>query len=142
MYAKRLQIVKYESSSGPWSSRFVDEPTWDDIERSIRGLDRDLHPFVFVHFDENAGEDDIPNIEVVGGQSAYSIGFKEDGVLKYYVNSEKGDREVLIWESDQGALVPEKRICDDLELVLEIVKHLCNTNTIWLMSRTSAESVV
>ena len=108
---------------------FVDNPTWNVIERSIRKLDRDLFPFVFLHFDENAGQDEVADVEVIGGCGAYCIGFKEDGVLKYYIDLEKGDTEVLIWESDQGACIPERKVWYDLELALRIVKHICDTNT-------------
>ena len=128
MHASRLQSTHYETSQGPCTESTVELPGWSEIENAIKKLDRDLFPFVWIYFDPRSRPDDVPDVEVVGGRSAYTIRILNEGAFHSYFDPRQSDEEVWVWESDQGAAVPRNQTCGDLALVLEIVKEACENN--------------
>jgi len=100
-------------------------PSWPEIETAIRRLDRCYFPFVSLFCGETQ-EDDVPDLEVIGGNGEYAIqAYQPDGTWLSYVDVARGNRDVDIWVSDQGATLSEFMLCPDLERTLEAVRFFC-----------------
>jgi hypothetical protein len=106
-----------------WEEYTLSEPhpTWQQIEDAIRALDR--YSFVSVSLCLSEGRGDL---DVFGGRGRYAIECRLAGEPeRCYCDESKanGEERVRIWESNQGAYVEEKYLCDDIDLALRIARY-------------------
>lgn len=120
---RKLQYTQYESATGPYYTHSVTNPTWAAIESAVQRLDRCLFPFVCLYQNPIAKEDDIPQLEVCGGNGAYVVAVRPNGQELWLRNPSGGPEEVDVWVSDQGASFPASEVCDSLSEVLRVVRH-------------------
>src|SRR5258708_847380 len=131
MVVSAIQIVRYGTPTGPWHGEMHRNPSSPEIESAIRSLDRCYLPFVFLYRRDSAHEDDIPDLQVVGGLGEYSIqAYQPDKRWLSYVDVERSGHDVDIWVSDHGTTMPKFLLCPDLERVLVAVRHFCETGTL------------
>lgn len=133
MLVQTLEIIHYPASGitesgGSWESIYQHDPNWNDIERALRRLDRNVYPFVWLHISEII-DFDMPEhaLNVLGGSGEYAIHIELPQNQLDYVDDARGDNIIDVWVSDQGYSTAEKNLCRDFELLLEIVKHFAET---------------
>lgn len=119
----KLHVTRYESPSGPYRTESVTNPSWAAIESAVQHLDRCFFPFVWLYSDPNAREDDIPQLEVMGGDGAYVVIVRAAGKELCLRNPSGGPELVHVWLSDQGASVPASQVCESLPEVMRVVRH-------------------
>jgi hypothetical protein len=118
-----LIITRYASSTGPYSTECKIDPAWREVEDSIRALDRNLFPFIWMFRDSAAdASNDIPDFEVVGGDGEYFVAVRGEGYDLTFTDPRRGNEEIDVWISDQGASFPASNVCPDLERVLEAAR--------------------
>jgi hypothetical protein len=96
-------------------------PSWQQIEDAIRALDR--RAFVSVMLQLTAGRGDL---YILGGRGRFAMECRIVGELdRYYCDrtNPNGEERDQIWESNQGAFLEEKYLCDDIQKVLRIVRY-------------------
>jgi len=119
-----LEITTYPPNARRYETRAVDEPTWADVEASIRNLDHHERPFVFLGLEDNDHESDC--LSVLGGPRGYTITGTLGSERWYqFADPTHGDDEVAVWTSDQGFYPPARNVCYDLDLVMKIAKYFC-----------------
>jgi hypothetical protein len=126
-----LNITVYETSSGPYRTENILQPSWEQVEEAIRAPDRDLHPFIWLYRDE-VDEDycDPADFEAIGGQGAYHLAYREDEEEWNFQDPAGAEDEVVeVWISDQGAAVPARNVCRDLEQVLRATRVFFDEGT-------------
>ena len=122
MLVRKVLIAAYRDGQyGVKTERLVN-PTWKQLEARIHELDRLFRPFLWFYTEPDAEDGDQPNFEIIGGNGVFAIQSRIDGNTWSYYDPSKGDKEVAVWESDQGASVPEKSTCSDVQAVLRITK--------------------
>jgi hypothetical protein len=97
------------------------QPTWQQIEDAVRALDRYQWVSVLLELAEEQG-----SLDVFGGRGKFAIECCMAGELdRSYCDESKpnGNEEVRIWESNQGADMEEKYVCDDIDLVLKVARY-------------------
>jgi hypothetical protein len=62
----------------------------------------------------------------MGGRGEYTLFWSEDTDEVHYEDASRGNSTVRIWESDQGSVVEERSLCNDLERVLAIARHFAD----------------
>ena len=129
MLVRKVMIQEYGEDGWGGHVRWLVNPVWEQIEQAIRRLDRFRHPFLWFYFDEPAQQDDMPEFEIVGGNGAYVIYADDDetGKRRHFIDPAKGSSPVNVWTSDQGTSAPERDVCSDLDSVLTITRHFCET---------------
>ncbi|CAN5909341.1 hypothetical protein BH23PLA1_BH23PLA1_29170 [soil metagenome] len=107
-----------------WHSILTRHPEWTDIEAAIRRLDRDEWPLLWLHTEEPP-EADFPNnmFCIMGGRGEYELSLDRDGDEIRCLDPTRSDEVIPIWESDQGSSRFLKNLCNDLPLVLEIIRR-------------------
>ena len=126
MPVKVLHIIEYEDAGGPWHTRDIVDPTWDLIEAAIRRLDKCLWPAIWLFL--TADKDEVPDFEVMGGESDYWIACSVGGFhQRRFCDPSQGEEEIAVWTSDQGFSDSAKHICHDLEVVLRAARHFYDT---------------
>jgi hypothetical protein len=124
MLIKLLVISEYEEDGWTNKSEEIRDPGWDQIERSIRSLDKYRLPFVRLALQPEV--EDHGMFDVMGGEGDYWIGASIHGwVQRRYFDPSQGDKEIDLWTSDQGFADQAKYICHDIELVLRAVRRFC-----------------
>jgi hypothetical protein len=120
-------VMTYPDGQYGAISEWLINPAWKEIETAIRKLDRLYYPFIWLYIDPNADDNEQPDIEVVGGNGVYAIQSCINGKTWTYYDPSKGDKDIIVWESDQGASLPESKTCSDLQIVLRIIEYFCET---------------
>ena len=116
-------ITRYESSTGPYRTEWIRNPKWQDVEHAIRALDRDLLPFVWMYHDPNPDPDnDLPDFDITGGDGAYYFAIRGDGYELTFTDESRGDEEVDVWISDQGASFPAFNVCPDVKIAIDAAR--------------------
>ena len=125
MIIKQLQVTVYEADGWKWRSNDICDPTWDEIEDSIRNLDRFRHPFVWLMLGHERNEGQL---DIVGGDGAFALsGYtKKQGDKRYYNVEHSSTKEISIWTSDQGCEMEELYVCYDIDVVLRAAKYFCD----------------
>jgi hypothetical protein len=125
MRVELLDVVHYPRPGWmPWHTIETPNPDWPAIEAAIRRLDRREWPFVTLHTVAPVdGKVPIHALTVMGGRGEYTLFLSEGDDEVYYEDAARGRSPVRIWESDQGSVVEERSLCDDLERVLAIARH-------------------
>ncbi|BDI29637.1 hypothetical protein CCAX7_16880 [Capsulimonas corticalis] len=117
-----LDITVYDEQGRHWESQEISEPSWEDIENSIRQLDRFRRPFIFLKLPGEDSEDAW--LSVVGGDGAYSLnGTLDDNAFWSYYDDTRSTHEIPVWTSDQGFYPEEKHVCYEIEKVLKIARY-------------------
>jgi len=116
---KRLEIVEYPPppSNAHWRNYTHLNPTWEQVETSIRALNHYCLPFMFIGLSEVEGNDDY--LSVLGGPNGYSI----DTPGKTYFDPTKTGGEIAVWTSDQGYYPKEQNVTYDIALVLKVARY-------------------
>jgi hypothetical protein len=127
MIVHKVLVEEYRDDGRGREPRWLVNPTWEQMEQAIRSLDRFRRPFVWLYLSEAAQDGDVPEFEIIGGGGAYAMQATVNGDRLMYRDPAKGDRSVDVWTSDQGALVPEENVCSDIDAVLAIARHFCET---------------
>jgi hypothetical protein len=97
------------------------DPSWPQIQQAIRALDRYSFVSVLLHLRAGRG-----TLDVWGGRGKFALECQMPGELdRMYCDESKanGKERVRIWESNQGAFLEEKYLCDDIELVFRIARY-------------------
>ena len=121
MISMLLSITHYDENGQQWYSEDIENPTWEQIEQSIRLLDRFQRPFLHLKKPEEPLESGY--LSVLGGEGAYSLSAAVGDSFPNYFDPTQSDEEIDIWTSDQGYYPEEKYVCYDLNLVLRIAHH-------------------
>lgn len=104
--------------------RQLRNPSWHDVERSIRALNQDTHPSLLIW----AGEvEQAPALELLGGNGKYVLRELGDGWI--YYDPSAGEEEVEICKGPSGHRAPAYYVCTDLRRVLEIARRYFETGT-------------
>jgi hypothetical protein len=104
--------------------RNIRNPSWRDLEQSIRDLDQQSHPSLRIW----AGEvEQAPALDILGGSGKYSL--RELGDNWVYYDPNGGEDEVEVCVSGAGYRCPAFYVCTDLDRVLEIARHFVETGT-------------
>ncbi len=126
LIAKFLHVTEYPRSGWGYTTQEIKNPSWQEIESAIRRLDKYCFPFIWIFLTDNT--EDIPDFQIIGGKGDYWMSGNVNGYneRRYSNPSVEGeDREVCVWESDQGFSDYESTICHDLEEVLQATRYLC-----------------
>jgi hypothetical protein len=116
-----------------WVSMKTDNPDWPAIESSIKRLDRDEWPYVWLHT-EPPVKFEMPNnmFCVMGGRGEFALTLYRDGAEISYrdrTRQDEGDL-VRIWESDQGSETWPTYLCNDLSRVLALTRVFCDSGNL------------
>lgn len=104
--------------------RQLRNPSWHDIERSIRALDQDSHPSLRIW----AGEvKQAPALEILGGNGKYVLRELGDGWV--YYDPSAGEKEIEVCKGLSGHRAPAYYVCTDFHRVLEIAIRYMETGT-------------
>jgi len=129
MIVTLLEAIHYPPGQD-WHSVKIDSPDWSDIETSIKRLDRDEWPYVWLHT-EPPVEFEMPNnmFCVMGGRGEFALTLYRDGDEIGYFDRSRQDAGdlVRIWESDQGSECWLSNLCNDLSRALSITKAFCDS---------------
>jgi hypothetical protein len=125
MRVELLDVMHYPRPGGtPWHIIEAPNPDWPTIEAAIRRLDRWEWPFVTLHAVTPVdGKVPIDALTVMGGRGEYTLVWSEDTDEIHYEDAVRGRSVVRIWESDQGSVVEERSLCNDIDRVLAITRH-------------------
>jgi hypothetical protein len=142
MLAKSLYLTEYDETGWNPQSQLVANPTWEQIDASIRRLDKFSFPFVWIYLRPDADPQDVPEFEVIGGAGDYVVACSVEGYhqRRVLVNDDAHD-EIEVWTSDQGATASGKHVLHDVDAVLRITRHFCETGGFDPLSHGSAAAV-
>ncbi len=119
-----LEITRHLSDRQTNEVRQIRDPSWGQIEQSIRDLDQDALPSLRVW----AGEvEQAPALDVIGGKGQYVLRELGDGWI--YYDPSQGEEEIEVSQSIPGHRYPAFYVCGDLQRVLQIVRHYYETGT-------------
>jgi hypothetical protein len=132
-HVKLLECPEFpaDSNSPPVEKRIV-HPTWQEIEATIRKLDKHVHPFIVLApvLDESErfnGDSDF--FEVIGGNGDYWVAGSINGYWqRRAVNPLGDDNEIDLWTSHQGFSSPSEFVLHDLNVVLRAAKYYYEYN--------------
>ena len=127
MLVRVLVTVIYDETGWNWQKQVVRQPTWDQIDSSIRQLDQFCHPWIELHLTDDP-DDPGNSLTVMGGKGVYWIALTADewDQLRLF-DPDKSSRKVDLWISDQGFDDHELHTTTDLELVMRIAGYFAQT---------------
>ena len=129
MFVKALKVIHYPPDGSHWKATVTPNPNWEAIESAIRRLDRSSWPIVDLHTDEHVpGDESVDVLSITGGRGEYWLTFlPKVGAELHFVDVSRGQGVIQVWESDQGALVVEKHLCNSISLVFDIAGYFAET---------------
>lgn|SRR5690349_15795297 len=118
-----MTAIRYYRDRPGWDAQQIHSPTWSDVESAIGRMDNYCFPIVQLNTTDNDEDENVFNI--LGGDGRWAL-FHMMGEWQY---AEPGgsEKEVRLWESDQGYFCREKNVLGDVEKVLRIVKKFYET---------------
>jgi hypothetical protein len=118
-----LEITRHRADRHANEMRQIRDPSWGQIEQSIRDLDRDALPSLRLW----AGEvEQAPALDVIGGNGHYIL--RELGADGWvYYDPSQGEEEIEVSQSIPGHRYPAYYVCGNLQRVLQIVRHYYDT---------------
>jgi hypothetical protein len=120
-----MLIGQYDENGWGGRTQAVIRPCWEEVESAVRALNRFTRPFVWFYNDEHADQGDEPDLEILGGEGAFAIQGLRAGKAFRFSDQARGDEPVAVWISDQGAEMPARYVCHDLNIVLRATKNFC-----------------
>jgi hypothetical protein len=96
---RAVRVIRYPTQGSYTETELLD-PTWADVERCIREMDRFGQPTVFLQCRPGNTESDCMILS--GGADALHVEADTNGDWVQAVNAERGTEEVEVWTSDQG----------------------------------------
>ncbi len=132
-YITNLTVIHYPPDHWGWESIKTPSPNWLDIEKAIRQLDRKEWPIVHLDTCEHVpGTEPEDQLTITGGRGEYWITFMPKAAPEvHYADDSRGDEIIPVWESDQGAHVIERHLCNDLFIVLAVAKHFYENGVLY-----------
>jgi hypothetical protein len=122
---KLLRITVYDETGWNASTEDVQDPTWEAIEAAVWRLDRFRYPFIHLFGKRDTTQDDVPDFTVIGGERTYAMDCLVDDAEYRFCDPTRGDKEVVVWRSDQGATFAEKYCCTSITRVLQATRYFC-----------------
>lgn len=99
----------------PAEVRHLRDPSWREVEQSIRALDGEHRPSVRLCAGEGLA------LDILGGHGTYALREPGDGWV--YYDPSQGEEEVEVCTGAAGYRCPAFYVCTDLNRVLEIARH-------------------
>jgi hypothetical protein len=113
-----------------WNDR-LPNPTWEDIEAALRRLDAGEYAGVLLHLDNQPpGKAAADYFGVFGGPAGYLVLWTRPGargVVLVDPTQPEGHERVGVVQHDQGIWVSPRKVCRDLELVVNAARHFVET---------------
>lgn len=125
LFIHHITVVRYYRDGRDWDREKITAPTWSDVESAIRRMDNYCYPIVELSTTDKEEDENI--FVICGGGGRWAL-FQIMGAWQY----EKpggSDKEVRLWDSDQGYYCREKNILTDVSEVLRIVKSFYETGS-------------
>ena len=123
---RKLHVARYAGRYEA-SSQDLANPSWDQVETSIRRLDQFKLPFVWLllgEADDWGAMEKEGYLNIIGGNGIYSVDGPTPFDGRRRLSVPKHRREsVDVWLSDQGFSTEEVFVCYELETILRIAKH-------------------
>jgi hypothetical protein len=120
--ASVLEALPHSPDGLPLDGEVIDDPSWEQVERSIREMDGHTHPLVRLW----AGEPwKRSGLEIIGGLGKYTLREVGDGWV--YYDPGGADEDVLVQTSGGGHRAAGYFVCTDVERVLRIARRFCET---------------
>jgi hypothetical protein len=120
-----LETMPYSPAGLPLGGGVFPNPTWEQVETSIRTQDRITHPLTRLRLDPDQEE---PALDILGGNGRFVL-MELGGKWQYYDPSAAGDEELPVWTSDQGYQALPCDICFDIERVVRIARRFFDTGS-------------
>ena len=120
-----MTSIRYYRDGRHWDAEQIDSPSWADVEFAIRRMDNYCFPIVELKTTDDEEDENIFNI--CGGDGRWAL-FHMMGAWQY-TQPGGSNKEVRLWESDQGYYCREKNVLTDIEKVLHIVKAFYETGS-------------
>ena len=131
MFIKLMQVFTYEDDG--WGCKTIDctNPSWEEMENAVRRLERFRYPFIWFYRSSSAPENALPDFEVMGGDGAYVVGANTPDATDHRIVrfGSKSAKQIDVWLSDQGATFEEGLVCDDVDVVLEMLRRFHESGT-------------
>jgi hypothetical protein len=134
-HVRVLQAIRYPEgdashlTASPPEAEAVEQvdPSWEDIERAIRRLDRREYPYVWLCVCAPISGEEPLGLNIMGGRGEYAVSISLPGQLVYFADGSRSGNLVRIWETDQGSTLPESSLCGDTDRVLSIARYFTET---------------
>jgi hypothetical protein len=120
-----LEISPYSPTGLPLDLRQLPNPTWEQVESSIRRQDGYTHPLTRLRLDPHEEE---PALDILGGSGRFVL-WELGGEWQFHDPSATGGEELPVWTSDQGYLALPCQICCDIERVVRIARRFFDTGS-------------
>src|ERR1700722_16892286 len=120
-----ITVVRYSRDGQHSDAEKIISPVWSDVESAIRRMDNYCYPIVDLNTTDNDEDEHI--FFICGGGGRWALSHMM-GAWQY---EEPGgsEKEVRLWDSDQGYYCREKNILTDVEKVLRIVRSFYETGS-------------
>jgi hypothetical protein len=119
-----LEITLSQREGESIEVKQIRDPSWRQLEQSIRTLDQDSHPSLRIW----AGEvEQAPALDILGGNGKYVLRELGDGWV--YYDPSQGEEEIEVCTGLPGHRAPAFYVCTDLNRVLQIARHYFETGT-------------
>ena len=126
---RKLHVPRYAGCYEA-SSHDLANPSWDQVETSIRCLDQFKRPFVWLLLGEGGDWGAMEKegyLNIIGGNGIYSVdgATPSDGRRRLSVPKHSREKHVDVWLSDQGFSTEEVFVCYELGTILRVAKCFC-----------------
>jgi hypothetical protein len=117
-----VETIPHSPEGEPAAPDYLYDPTWEQIEQSIRGLNQRTHPLIRLWTGE---PEESRGLEIIGGNGKYALRDVDDGWV--YHDPAGGEEEVEVQTSGEGYPCPASSVCTDLTQVLQIARRFYET---------------
>lgn len=120
-----LETHPHSAQGTPLGREFVESPSWEQVEHTIRRLDGYCHPLVCLWAEQPRM---APGLEIIGGAGKYALREVGDGWVFYDPNA--ADDEVEVQTSGAGHRCAGYCVCTDVERVLKIARRFFESDKV------------
>jgi len=125
---KLLMEFTYDNFGQRCRKHEVLNPTWEQMEDAVRRLDKFQFPIVWFFTTEDVSDDEIPDFEIMGGETDYYISVSAHGYKqRRYFDATKARTRIDVWTSDQGCSIEACHAIHEIDLVLAALKYFSET---------------
>jgi hypothetical protein len=135
-HVRVLEVWSYDPDGRRWPPEKIAEPTSEQIETAIRGLDRGTRPILFLWASADPAfqmiDEFSERLEVSGGNGVYWVAGTFGGCFqRRLLNPAGGADEVEIYgpRIEQGFAARDRYICRDIDLVLRAALYYAERGT-------------